>query len=52
MLTAVLQFVMFTYYVCLFCSHIVVNIIEFDSTIIQVRGLASFETILNPPFST
>ena len=30
----------FTYYVCLFCSHIVVNIMKFDATVIQVRGLA------------
>ena len=37
---------------CLFCSRIVVNIMEFDATVIQVRGLDSFKTRFNPPFST
>ena len=34
----------FTYYVCLFCSHIVVNIMEFYANVIQVRVLASYNT--------
>ena len=28
----------FTYYVCLFCSHIVDNIMEFNATVIQASG--------------
>ena len=36
----------------LFCSHIVVNIMELDANVIQVRCLASFKTRFNPPFST
>ena len=36
---------------CLFCSRVVVNIMEFDATFIQVRGLASYKTGFNPPFS-
>ena len=44
MLTAVtLFFDIFNYSVCLFCSHIVVNIIEFDANVIQVRGLATLK---------
>ena len=39
MFTVVPIFDIFTYYTCLFCSHIVVNIMEFDATVIQVRGL-------------
>ena len=35
----------------LFCSHIVVNIMEFYATVIQVRGLASYKTRFNPSFS-
>ena len=45
-------FDIFTYYICLFCSNIVFNIIEFYSTVIQVRGLASYKTSFNPIFST
>ena len=45
-------FDMYTCYLCLFCSRIVVNIIEFYETFIQVRGLASYKTTLYPPFST
>ena len=41
-----------TYCVCLFSSQIVVNIMEFDATVIPVRGLASFKTRFNQPFST
>ena len=53
MLTALpLFFDIFTYYVCLFCSHIVVDIMEFDATVIQMRSLASFKTRLNRSFST
>ena len=36
-LTAVLD--IFTYYICLICSHIVLNLMEFYATVIQVRGL-------------
>ena len=51
MLTAVTLFYdIFTYYVCLFYSHIVVNIIELYATVIQVRGLASYKTRFNPQF--
>ena len=42
----------FTFYVCLFCSHIVVNIMEFDAPVIQVRGLASYKIWSNLQFST
>ena len=38
-------FEIFTYYVCLFWSHIDVNIIEFDATVIQVRGLATLKHV-------
>ena len=41
---------MFTYFVCLFCSHVVVSIMEFDATVVHVRGLASCNTRFNPPF--
>ena len=34
----------FIYYVCLFCSQIIVNIIKCNATVIQVRGLASIKT--------
>ena len=38
---------------CLFVmTHIVVNIMEFYATIIQVRDLASYKTRFNPPFFT
>ena len=46
------RLLLFTYHVCLFCSSIVVNIMEFDATVIPVRGLASYKTRFNPPFST
>ena len=42
----------FTLWVCLFCSRIVDNVMEFDATVIQVKGLASYKTRFNPPFST
>ena len=42
----------FTCYVCLFCLRIVLNIMEFDATVIQVRDLASYKTRFNPSFST
>ena len=42
----------FTYCVCLFCSRIGDIMMEFDATVIQVRGLASYKTRFNPPFST
>ena len=52
MLTAVpLFFDIFTYCVCLFCSRIGDNIMEFES-VIQMRGLAGYKTRFNPPFST
>lgn len=52
MLTAEPQlFTFFTFYVFLFCSHFVVNIMEYAS-VIQVRGLASYKTSFNPPIST
>ena len=50
MLTAVPEFLAFFYYVCLVCSQIVINIIEFYATVIQVRCLARYENRLNPPF--
>ena len=40
MLTIVPYFDILTHYVCLFCAHIVVNIMVLDVTGIQVRGLA------------
>ena len=40
------------YLLCLFCSRIGDYITEFDATVIQVRGLASYKTRFNPPFST
>ena len=53
MLTAVpLFFDIFTYCVCLFCARIGDTIMEFDATVIQERGLASYKTRFNPPFST
>ena len=39
-------------YVCLFCSSNVVNIMELDATIIQVRGLLAMKPGSFPPFST
>ena len=45
-------FNIFTYYVCLFCSRFVVNIMKFDANVIQVRNLASYKTRSNPPFCT
>ena len=47
MLTDVPPF--FTYFFCLFCSHTVINIMEFDETVIQVRCLASYYTRFNQP---
>ena len=41
MLTAV--FDIFTYCVCLFCSRIVVNVKEFDATVVQVRALVCYK---------
>ena len=49
MLTAVLLFLTILH-VCLFCSHFAVNIMEFYANVIQVRGLASYKTRLNPPY--
>ena len=44
-------FDMFTNYVCfLFCSHIVLNIMEFYAIVIQLRGSSSYKTWFNPPF--
>ena len=50
-LTAEPSFLTF-YQPCLFCSNIVVKIMEFDSTVIQVRGLPSNKTRIIQPFST
>ena len=36
-------FEILTYNVCLFCSYIVVNIMVLDETVMQVRGLVSYE---------
>ena len=44
--------IFFTYYVGLFCSDIVVDIIEFYTTVMQVRGLHSYKTRFHPPLST
>ena len=55
MLTAVslfLTFLSIVSVVCLFCSQIVVNTMELDATVIQVKGLASFQARLNPSLST
>ena len=38
-------------FVCSCLKHIVVNIIEFYATVIEDRGLASYKTRFNPPFS-
>ena len=50
MLNTVTQFDVFTYCVYLFFSHIVVNIMEFPETFIQVRGLTSYKISFNQPF--
>ena len=54
MLTAVPIFLTFLPFmsVFFFCSHIVVTIMEFYTTGIQVRGLASDTTCYDPSFSS
>ena len=42
----------FTFYVCLFCSRIIVSIMEFNATVKQVRDLASYKARFNPPLLT
>ena len=39
-------FDIFAYYVYMFYSHIVVNIVEFHATVIQVRGIASHKSTI------
>ena len=50
MVTAVSVFTLFTYDACLFCLHIVVNIMEFYATFIQGRGLVAIKLDLIHPF--
>lgn len=40
------------YSACLFCSRIAVNVTKFETTVKQVRRLASDKNRFNPPFST
>ena len=42
---------MFTYYMRFLCSHIVVNIIELYTTVIQVSDLGEYKTRFTPPLS-
>ena len=49
--TSFWHFYLFCLFV-LFSSRIGDNIMEFDATVIQVRGLASYKTRFNPRFST